>query len=341
MRVLVLTNMLPSPDHPHFGIFVARRIASYRSLGVEVDVVANTDRTKGTARVIAKYVRLLVGAVAVSVRRRPNIIEAHYLYPTAIVAAVVGLLARRPIVLVAHGSDVDLDHHGVVATVMKWAVRRSSRVVANSPATAATVLSTYPGSDVVVIPPGVVTSAAVDKHLTGPPVVGFVGSLADHKGPDVLLEALPLLPDDCRVRIVGEGPLGDSLEQRAANLEVADRVEFIDRVPPGELSSFYRAIDVLAVPSRREGFGLVAAEALASGTPVVVSDVGGLPTIPTDDCGTVVPPDDPPKLAVAISAWLERRGDESVSKACRRRASEFDELVLARQAFAVLESVTK
>lgn len=340
MRVLVLSNMLPSPAHPSFGVFVARRIASYRTLGVEVDVAANVDTEKGVVNVASKYLRLLFVGISKGLRRRPEVIEAHYLYPTAIVAAIVGLVVRRPFVLVAHGSDVHLDHRRAVERIVRWAVGRSSRVIANSPATAATVERRYPGCTVVVIPPGVVSSG-LPKTLGGSPMVGFVGTLAEHKGPDVLLEALAALPPNGGARIVGDGPQREMLQRRAAELGIADRVEFLGTVAPDALDGFYRSIDVLAVPSRREGFGLVAAEALASGTPIVVSDVGGLPTIPTDDCGSVVPSEDANALASAISKWLERRGDESVADACRKRAAIFDEVGLARQALELLESVAE
>jgi glycosyltransferase involved in cell wall biosynthesis len=160
-------------------------------------------------------------------------------------------------------------------------------------------------------------------------VVGAVGRLAPEKGFDVLLQAMALLPGTHAV-VAGDGPEREHLERLTRELGIASLVTFagwVEAAWPEHL-----APDVLAVPSRQESFGLVAAEALMAGIPVVASAVGGLPEVLEDGAvGMLVPPEDPSALADAIELVLSdgqstrahvARGVESA----RRR---FDPTVMA------------
>ncbi|WP_246069754.1 glycosyltransferase [Humibacillus xanthopallidus] len=137
----------------------------------------------------------------------------------------------------------------------------------------------------------------------GGPVVGYAGRLDPAKGVDVLLRAAAL-EATVRVRIAGDGPERAALAALADRLGIADRVEFVGPLAPEALPDFYRALDVLVVPSLTtqswvEQFGRVALEAMACGTPVVVSDSGALPGA-VDGAALVVPEGDPAALAKAL-----------------------------------------
>ena len=117
------------------------------------------------------------------------------------------------------------------------------------------------------------------------PVVLFVGRIQPLKGLDVALEAFAQIRrklDDARLVVVGgpSGPLGEEelvrIRQRAVALSLEGSVDFVPSRPHQEIAGYYRAADVLLVPSRSESFGLVAAEAQATGLPVVASRIGGL-----------------------------------------------------------------
>ena len=144
------------------------------------------------------------------------------------------------------------------------------------------------------------------------PVLLFVGRIQPLKGLDVGIRALAeLARDDAELVVVG-GPSGaagpeehDRVRSLIADLGVADRVHFVDPQPHHLLSTWYRAADVLLVPSRAESFGLVALEAAACGTPVVASDVGGLRTIVSDGhTGFLVEPRDPSAFAASVDVLL-------------------------------------
>ncbi len=142
----------------------------------------------------------------------------------------------------------------------------------------------------------------------------FVGRIDPIKGIDVLVDALSGLRTALwqtappHLWVVGGGtsdPGMPALIERARSLNVFDAISFVGSVPHTDLLPWYRAADVVAVPSFYESFGLVAVEAMASGTPVVASRAGGLAFTITDGVsGFLVPPNDPPALAGALSRVL-------------------------------------
>jgi len=118
------------------------------------------------------------------------------------------------------------------------------------------------------------------------PSLLFVGRLDPIKGLDLLLQSVSLMRTPARLTVVGGDLVGDPELERlrgvAQTLGIADRVAFVGALPQRELHKYYRAADALVVTSCYESFGLAAVEALASGTPVVASQVGGLPCVVRD-----------------------------------------------------------
>jgi len=165
------------------------------------------------------------------------------------------------------------------------------------------------------------------------PVVGGIGRIDIQKGWDVLCRAMPLVRarvPDARCVVIGDGPALSGLRGLAAETGVSF-VGYRERA-----SSLVGAFDVLAVPSRYEAFGLVAAEAMMAGVPVVASAVGGIPEV-VGDTGLLVRPERPDELADAIVEVLRdrsharERGERGRVRAFRlftaaRMAGEVDDL---------------
>ena len=142
-------------------------------------------------------------------------------------------------------------------------------------------------------------------------MVLFVGRLVPHKGAEFLLEAVHRLRPSATVVIAGEGPHRHTLQRSAEALGVGARVIFAGGVPHEELPAYYRAADVLVLPSisRLEAFGLVGLEAMASERPVVLSDIPGVREVIEDGKeGLLAPPASPEGLAARINGLLDDPG---------------------------------
>lgn len=139
-------------------------------------------------------------------------------------------------------------------------------------------------------------------------VVGVVGRLRGEKGQRVLLEAMATVfrqMPSALLLVVGDGPDRDDLQRQAERMGIADNVRWIGQQSADEVFRLYAIMDVVAVPSIFEGFGLVAAEAMAAGLPVVGSAVDGLAEIIIDnETGRLVPPRDADALAAALISLL-------------------------------------
>jgi D-inositol-3-phosphate glycosyltransferase len=210
-------------------------------------------------------------------------------------------------------------------------VAAANALIANTDAEGASLVSLYdacpdtvhvvsPGVDLYTFTPGESRSTARDQ--VGQPqdalVVSFVGRIQPHKGPEVLIRATselvkhtPLLRHKLIVNIVG-GASGanteevDRLKELTTWLAIDDVVRFTPPVPRVDLPQWYRAADLVIVPSYSESFGLVALEAQACGTPVVATAVGGLRTAVADGIsGVLVDGHDPKAWSSVISRLLQ------------------------------------
>ena len=138
-------------------------------------------------------------------------------------------------------------------------------------------------------------------------VVGWVGRLIPVKGGDVLLDAVRRLPQDrLKVALIGYGPELDALRRRTEEYGLEEVVRFYPDIR--DAGRYFAAFDAFVLSSRSEGLPLVVLEAMAAGTPIVATRVGGIPEALDDDSAFLVPPEDPEALSHAIDEAL---GDSS------------------------------
>ena len=172
-----------------------------------------------------------------------------------------------------------------------------------------------PGVDRAFFSPGDRDGARAALGLDGRPTALFVGRIQPLKGLTVAIEALAELhTDDARLVVVG-GPSGSDgpaelhrVHTLISERGLRDRVQFVEPQPHHLLSTFYRAADVVVVPSRSESFGLVALEAAACGVPVVAAAVGGLRSLVVDGVtGALVEGRDPAQFAARMDDLFRDR----------------------------------
>ena len=184
-----------------------------------------------------------------------------------------------------------------------------------------------PGVDHAFFSPGDQQGARRALGLGDEPVLCFVGRVQPLKRLGVAVEVLAGIErQDATLVVVGgpSGPQGererDRVRSRADDLGVGDRIRWVDPVPHHLLSTYYRASDVVLVPSRSESFGLVALEAAACGIPVVAAAVGGLRSIVEHGrTGFLVEGGDPAYFAAYVDEVL---GSPAVARTMGRAAAE-------------------
>jgi glycosyltransferase involved in cell wall biosynthesis len=266
------------------------------------------------------------GKVQAAHRESPfDLIDAHFLYPDGVAALLLGRRLGKPVVVTARGSDVDvLPRHPVIRRSILWMAARAGAIVTVSEAlkrslvalgaaeSSITVLRN--GVDLELFAPGDRAEARRRWGITGRAVVS-VGHLVADKGHDIALEAIARLPG-VQALVVGEGGQESTLRRLAASLGVADRVRFVPNLPQDQLRTCYSAADALVLATAHEGWPNVLLEAMACGTPVAATAVGGVPEIVRSAAaGIVVTPRTPAAFADALHRLLEAPPDRSETRA--------------------------
>ncbi len=280
-----------------------------RRLGIPVESVATRHHIDPT----------LAGRIAARLRTSgADLVHTHLVH-----ADLYGLAAARRAGIAAAVSSRHDNNPFRRRFLIRWlngrAMRKARRVIAISHAVASFVRNVERTAAAAIVPIhyGIEVPACDDAARTrarraldcptGVPVIGFAGRLVHQKGVDVLLEGFSrLLPlrADARLVIAGDGPLRARLERLAGALGIAGRVTFAGW--QADATAVMPAFDVMVVPSRWEGLGLVALEGLACARPLIASRVDALPELVTHaETGLLVPPGDPSALADALRDLID------------------------------------
>lgn len=302
MKAVVLATSYPSPEHPVAGNFVESSVRAARAAGVDVSVVSPSmfphfgiafgSGIAQNLRAAPWKLALVPGflaAFSLAARRAArgaDVVHAHWI-PSAVAARASG----KPYVLQVWGTDVELARR--IPALVRPLVR-GARVVVAASAYLADEARALGAREVAIVP----TPVPIPEHVgepADPPHVLYAGRLSEEKGILEFLEATDGLPR----MIVGDGPLRDRVP------------EGVGLVPPSEMGAYYERAAVVCVPSRREGYGMTAREALAYGRPVVATRVGGLA-----DLGDPVRyANSPAEIRAEVVALLDDRAARAAARA--------------------------
>ena len=318
LRVLIVSQMWPSPRDPDLGAFVAQMAGELERRGHRIER-ATIDRRGGSP---LKYARLGRAALGSAARHRPDVIYAHFLVPAGALAAAVSLIARVPLVVTAHGTDVrNIGRVRGVRALTRATLRRAAKVVAVSDFLRRELTARLPlrADEIEVIDCGVdlerfrgsePEEARERLGLEGEgPFFLFIGTLDRRKNVLALVDAFEGLGAG-QLIVLGDGPLRGRIDERAG-------VRLVGRVPHGRIPEWIAACDVLCQPSLEEPFGQAILEAMACERAVVATSVGGPPEFVTPESGVLVDP----RSVESIRAGLERAAALPCPNPAARRAA--------------------
>lgn len=324
IRVLTFATLYPNMAQPVHGVFTENRNRYLAATGeVAIDVVAPVPWFPFKARMFGRYAlyarapseesragfRVLhprfpvIPKVGMSVApwllysamkpvlsrllaagHRYDIIDAHYFYPDGIAAAMLGRRFRIPVVITAHGTDLNIiPRYAIPRRMIVWAASQAAGLVTVSQdlksklvalgveADRIRVLGN--GADLKHFRPLDREAARARLGIQGPTLVA-VGALIPRKGHHLTIEAMASLPG-VNLLIAGDGPERARLMKLVEKLNLSDRVRFLGQVPHFDLPKLYSAADAMVLPSSFEGWASVFLESIACGTPVITTKVGG------------------------------------------------------------------
>ncbi|PKL67786.1 MAG: glycosyl transferase family 1 [Methanobacteriales archaeon HGW-Methanobacteriales-1] len=267
-----------------------------------------------------------------------NLIHAHYLSPPGLIGLMASMITGVPFCVTIHGSDVFLlSSNRILRPIFKLILNHALGVFVVSEAVKDKVLEleipkleqkikiTWNGVDTNRFNPQ--NKGKLRKELgieDDEQIILFVGNLVAQKGVKHLLRAKKLMEEPSKLVIVGGGPLLQELKGMA---EYEDQKSVIFTGSRSDIEQLIPDADVVVLPSVSESFGIALLEGMASGKPVVATNVGGIPELVNEDVGILVEPKNPVALAEALDKLLkDPQMREKMGEMAQKRAMEFVEL---------------
>lgn len=243
-----------------------------------------------------------------------DVVDAQFFYPDGPASMRVAAALGLPFSVKARGADISHFGHdpatapqllaaadkaaGLLA--VSGAMRRDMAAIAIDPAK---VTVHYTGIDTARFHPGDRAAARAALSIDDAPMILTVGALIPRKGQELVIEALAALPG-VHYYLAGAGEAEGRYRALAQRLGVADRVHFMGPVANAELPMLYRAADAVVMPSVSEGLANAWVEAIACGTPIVISDAGGAAELVTSPVAGRIAARSPEAIAQAVQAIL-------------------------------------
>jgi glycosyltransferase involved in cell wall biosynthesis len=287
VRILIVSQMYPGPGAPDLGTFVAQVERALLERGHDVDRAVLDSRAGGKLRYLELARRTLRA-------RRPDVVYAHFLVPSGLIAA---LGTRAPLVVTAHGRDVrNIAWLPGIGAATAFVVRRAAAVICVSEYLRRELETKLPDArgKTEVVSSGVdLERFTVEPAPNGPPRFLCVGALDERKNVVRLAEAFAQLGEGT-LTFAGDGPLRGQLEGR-------DGVRLLGRVPHDAVPGLLAETHVLCQPSLIEPLGQALLEGLACGRSVVATRIGGPPEFVPPEAGILVDPLDVAALSAALA----------------------------------------
>jgi glycosyltransferase involved in cell wall biosynthesis len=351
--------MYPTEAHKTFGIFIKNQVEALRAIGNEVDVIGIKNPLTGKKNIISKYLRWIVETKMnlLTRGRKYDVIHAHYVFPSGLLALLYKKLLGKPFIVTAHGGDIDrmAKKSPKIRQYTGTILREASHIV-----TVGEALYQEIGNDYQVSPSKLsIINMGVNRDVFRPyskkeirqelqisegvePVL-FVGNIIREKGLTELVEAFKQVKTKRpQTELYLIGASRNTAYREELHQLMGEGVHFIEPLPQADLAKWMSAAEVFVLPSHLEGFGLVAVEAMSCHTPVIGTDVGGLHYLLKDGSGLLVPAKQAPPLAEAILEVLENPDlKKQLIQKGEQKAAENDEKRMISKLEAIYNQLSK
>lgn len=281
MKVYYISNMYPSDDSPYYGIFVKEQIDALRNLQVDTEMNVITQKGGSKLNKLGRYVKLSAKALWDNLVNQYDAVHLHYIFPTGIVLIPLRWITKKKLIVTGHGSDI-INTNRIKTFFMKRILRSCDQVIVVSDYLKQIAIHKYevPSDKINVIHCGFdetlfAPQPKVEKNIK---TVLFLSRLYKEKGTQTFINIALHMQEQEHIHflIVGDGP---EKEHMITHLQHHPRVSFVGGVSKDKVGDYFNQADVYVFPTQKEGYGLVALESMACGTPVVASNVGGVPEI--------------------------------------------------------------
>ncbi len=252
-----------------------------------------------------KYLKSIPVIKKIIKQFKPDLIHAHYASSYGLLGILSGF---KPLITSAWGSDIY--HFPNKNIINKWLLRlviaKSDKICSTSKAMKQVIEKEFNRFDIHEIPFGVDTNIfKPNSKMNEKFIVGTIKSIESHNGIDCLIDAASLVINNFKrninFMIVGEGSLKKEMHQKAKELKINDKIEFIGYVDHETVLRQYNKLSIFIAVSKRESFGVSVLEAASCEIPSITSDVGGLIEVNLNNkTGIVIKPNEPMALARSI-----------------------------------------
>lgn len=294
-RIFLISNMYPNREYPFYGVFVKNTEEVLRQRGYVTTLKAVITKSKGSAlNKIKLYLKFYIDILkGIFKAEEYDIIYVHFISHSAIPVLLLKLVVNKPLVLNTHGSDVFL--RGRLAKILGFCSflvsRVAEKVVVPSEFFREVVIRklTVPPEKIIVYPSGGIDTKVfkyVPKQLENSELVlGYVSRMSYLKGCDIFVEIIKkliqVLPSGVKVKgiMIGDGEDRERCLALIKDYGLEETIEYLGSMTQDEIAKYYPKFDLFVFPTRlNESLGLVGLEAMACGTPVVASAIGGIKT---------------------------------------------------------------
>ena len=351
MKILVATTMYPNKYRTFSGIFIQKHVSIlHENFGIECLLATGGGSNSSIILIIKKYFVLWCQIIWNLATKKVSLIHAHYSYPTGFFAWIGKCISGKILIITTHGSDIhDHNNRNFIAQYLNRIVLHSSdHIIAVSHELKNAITESFGISEekISVIDMGVDSSIffpnnKIPKKETF--TLLFVGRLSEEKGFDVLLDAFEILSKNnsssIKCIVIGDGDQQSHYKKSVKSRMLTDNVTFMGSQNQTRISEWMNQSHLVVIPSRKEGFGLVAIEALACGTPVICSNVGGLKEIVENGKnGFLFPVEQKDELVERIERFIQNP-ETILPDNCVQSVKKFDVLEKVKQIYSVYSNM--